>query len=127
MNQLISDWLGVGHWIPDTPHKPIGLLGAILAWHGTDNLDQRPATLDVARESAELAAHRARIATQATDRREHTRQREAGRAALQGSGRAWAAREITRLAQHSARRRTAAAAAEAAALHAAIDKARRRR
>ena len=25
VNQLIGDWIGVGHWLPDTPHKPIGL------------------------------------------------------------------------------------------------------
>ena len=27
VNQLITDWIGTGHWVPDTPHKPIGLLG----------------------------------------------------------------------------------------------------
>jgi hypothetical protein len=40
----------VGHWIPDNPHKPIGLLRAIQAWH--HNLEERPATHDIARESA---------------------------------------------------------------------------
>ena len=34
VNQLITDWVGTGHWIPESPHKPIGLLGAILAAHG---------------------------------------------------------------------------------------------
>lgn len=124
VNQLITDWLGVGHWIPDAPYKPIGMLGAILAWHGPDNLDQRPAAAEIAREAAELAAQRARIAAQATDRSEHARQRDAGRDALKGSGHAWAAREFARLAQHAAQRRTVAAAAETAALEAAIDTAR---
>jgi hypothetical protein len=127
LNQLISDWLGVGHWIPDTPYKPIGLLGAILAWHGADTLDQRPAAADIARETAELTETRARVAAQATDRAEHAHARAVGRAALGGSGHAWAAREFARLAQQSARRRSAAAAAEAAALDTAIDNARTRR
>ena len=34
VNQLITDWIGTGHWVPDESHKPIGLLGAILAAHG---------------------------------------------------------------------------------------------
>ena len=33
---MITDWIAVGHWLPERPHKPIGLLGAILAWHGTE-------------------------------------------------------------------------------------------
>ena len=66
LNQLIGDWLGVGYWIADAPHKPIGLLGAILAWHGADNLNQRPAAADIAREAAELAAEHARVAAGAT-------------------------------------------------------------
>lgn len=127
VNQLITDWLGVGHWIPDTPYKPIGLLGAILAWHGPDNLDQRPAAADIAREAEHLAADPARRAEQAADCSAHARRRDAGRAALKGSGHAWAAREFARLARHAAQRRTAAAAAETAALEAAIDAARTRR
>lgn len=124
VNQLISDWLGVGHWIPDTPHKPIGLLGAILAWHGTECLDQRPAAADIAREAEHRAADHARRAERAADLREHARARAAGRAALGGSGHAWAAREFARLAQQAARRRTAAVAAETAALDTALDNAR---
>jgi len=56
---LITDWIGVGHWLPESPYKPIGLLGAILAWHA--NLAERPAAVDMAREAAELAAHRDRV------------------------------------------------------------------
>ena len=62
INQLISDWIGVGHWLPESPHKPIGLLGAILGWH--HHLEERPAAYDIARETAELAAHRDRLAAQ---------------------------------------------------------------
>jgi hypothetical protein len=127
LNQLITDWLGMGRRIPDSPARPIGLLGAILAWHGADNLADRPAALDIARETAELAAQQARITAQASDRAKHVRGREAGRGALQGGGHAWAAREFARLARESACRRTAAAAAETAALDAAIDQARTRR
>ncbi|WP_244185721.1 helix-turn-helix domain-containing protein [Mycobacterium marseillense] len=124
VNQLITDWLGVGHWIPDAPHKPIGLLGAIVAWHGTDCLDQRPAAADIARETAEFTEARARLAAQSTARSEAAQAHAIGRAALGGAGHAWAARECARLAQNAARRRSAAAAAEAAALDAAIRRAR---
>ena len=64
INQLIGDWIGVGHWLPEAPHKPIGLLRAILLWHGRNNLAERPAALDCAREAAELAAHRDGVAAQ---------------------------------------------------------------
>jgi hypothetical protein len=127
VNQLITDWLGVGHWIPDAPHKPIGLLGAIMAWHGTDCLNQRPAAADIARETAEFTEARARVAAQSTARAEAAQAHAAGRAALRGAGHAWAARECARLAQNAAQRRTAAAAAETAALDVAIDQARTRR
>ena len=90
INQLIRDWIGTGHWMPAAPHKPIGLLGAILAWH--DNLEERPAALDEAREAADRAADRARIAAQIADREHHRRARQAGKAALDGPGHA-AARE----------------------------------
>ncbi|OBJ84741.1 hypothetical protein [Mycobacterium asiaticum] len=50
LNQLTRDWCGAGHWNPDRPYKPIGLLGALLAWHGHENLGQRPAIYDEARE-----------------------------------------------------------------------------
>ncbi|ULP45607.1 MULTISPECIES: helix-turn-helix domain-containing protein [Mycobacterium] len=94
LNQLITDWAGVhGRSVPDSPHKPIGLLGAILGWHGRDNLDERPAALDEAREAAELAADRARIAAQLAARETTAAARAAGRAALSGPGHA-AARAV---------------------------------
>jgi hypothetical protein len=64
INQLITDWVGIGHWLPERPHKTIGLLGAVLTWHGRDNLEDRPAAVYVAREAEQLAADRARIAAQ---------------------------------------------------------------
>lgn len=85
INQLLTDWIGTGHWLPEDPHKPIGLLGAILAAHG--NLQERPAALDEAREAAELAAARQRVAQQLAERETHRAAREAGRAALEGPGR----------------------------------------
>ena len=56
VNQLIRDWIGVGHWLLAAPHKPIGLLRAILAWHA--NLAERPAALEQAREAAPRAPGR---------------------------------------------------------------------
>jgi hypothetical protein len=84
INQLINDWIGTGHWVPENPHKPIGLLATILATHA--NMAERPAALDEAREHAELAAARARIAQQAAEHQAHRQAREAGRAALGGAG-----------------------------------------
>lgn len=89
LNQLITDWAGVhGRTVPDSPHKPIGLLGAILVWHGRDSFVERPAALDEAREAAELAADRARIAAQLDAREATAAARAAGRAALTGPGHA---------------------------------------
>lgn len=86
LNQVITDWLGVGNWIPDRPHRPIGLLGAVLAWHGRDNLAERPAVLDDARDAEELA-QRARAAA-LSEFNESQRAKIVGRQALSGPGRA---------------------------------------
>ncbi|MFQ2879824.1 helix-turn-helix domain-containing protein [Mycobacterium sp. ML2] len=104
LNALITDWAGVHRCtVPDSPYKPIGLLGAILAWHGHDNLAERPAAIDEAREAAQLAADRARIAAQLHARETTAAARAAGRAALAGPGHA-AARAV--LADIGRRRRT---------------------
>jgi hypothetical protein len=103
INQLITDWIGTGHWIPDEPHKPIGLLGAILATHG--NLAERPAALDEARERAELAAARERVAQQLAERETSRAAREAGRAALSGPGREAARKALEQIAERARRRR----------------------
>lgn len=102
VNQVIRDYIGVGHWVPDSPHKPAGLLGAILKWHG--NPQERPAAADEAREAEELAADRLRIARQLADRETNRRARAAGRAALSGPGRA-AARQALNEALERARHR----------------------
>ena len=71
LNQLITDWLGItGHRIPDRPAKPIGLLGAVLVWHGRDNLDDRPSAQDQAREAHERASRAAQRRAEADDRRQ---------------------------------------------------------
>jgi hypothetical protein len=103
VNQLITDWIGTGHWVPDAPHKPIGLLGHILATHG--NLDERPAALDVAREQEDLAAARRRVTRQVEDRAIARREREAGRAALSGPGREAVRRALAEVAQRTRRKR----------------------
>jgi hypothetical protein len=95
INQLITDWISTGHWIPENPHKPIGLLGGILARHG--NLQERPSALDEAREAAELARERARIAQQLAEREENRLARQAGRAALDGPGHAAARQALNEL------------------------------
>ncbi len=102
VNTLIRDWVGTGHWLPEDPHKPIGLLGSILAAHG--DLANRPSAYEVAREQQDLARARARVAAQLAARDEHARAREAGRAALSGPGHR-AAREALRDIQNRSRRR----------------------
>jgi hypothetical protein len=102
VNTLIRDWVGTGHWLPEDPHKPIGLLGAMLAAHG--DLDNRPSAHEVAREHEELAQARARVAAQLAARDDHRQAREAGRAALSGPGHQ-AAREALRAIGERARRR----------------------
>jgi hypothetical protein len=96
LNQLIRDWVGTGHRLPAKPHKPIGLLGAILAAHA--NLDERPAALDVAREQAEVVRRRA-------DREAAALGRQRGTEALSGPGRRAALQATAALARRSADRK----------------------
>jgi hypothetical protein len=103
VNTLIRDWVATGHWLPDNPHKPIGLLGAMLAAHG--DLANRPAAYDVAREQEELAAERARIAAQLAARDTNRQAREAGRAALSGPGREAAGKALDDIRERARRRR----------------------
>ncbi|MDT5357158.1 MAG: hypothetical protein QOJ56_5690 [Mycobacterium sp.] len=93
VNQLISDYRGAGNWVPDSPHKPIGLLGAMFAWHAS--LEERPAAADDAREAEQLAADRARLAQQLVDREASKQARAAGKAALAGPGHAAARQALT--------------------------------
>ncbi len=103
VNTLIGDWVGTGHWLPDDPHKPIGLLGAMLAAHG--DLTNRPSAYEVAREREELARARARIAAQLAAREANRMAREAGRAALSGPGRAAARTALEDIRERARRRR----------------------
>lgn len=128
VNALIGDWAGVsGRRIPDHPHKPIGLLGAMLAWHGAERLGERPAALDEAREAAARAEHLAHLAAQRTAHVEHQRARAAGRAALDGAGHAAARAAAAEAARRSAYKRTDGAAHDAARVAAAVDAARAHR
>lgn len=124
LNQLVTDWLGVGRRIPDSPARPIGLLGAILAWHGADNLTDRPAALDKAREAQACTADQARRADSAADHCAHLAGRAVGKAAQAGRGRAEAVAALAAVRRRRAERRTAEAAAEQARLEALIERAR---
>ncbi|OBR99774.1 plasmid replication protein [Mycobacterium gordonae] len=103
VNTLISDWVATGHWVPESPHKPIGLLGAILAAHG--DLANRPAALEVAREQEELARHRAHLAAQRAASDAHRAACDAGRAALSGPGRQAARKVLHEIAERARRGR----------------------
>lgn len=55
VNTVIREWAAVGaNYLPTDPHKPIGLLYTILAWHG--DLQNRPAAAAAAQSAAEHAA-----------------------------------------------------------------------
>lgn len=103
INTLIRDWVGTGHWLPESPHKPIGLLGAMLAAHG--DLSQRPSAYEVAREHEELTQARQRISAQLAARQTNRQAREAGRAALSGPGRAAARKALEHILERARRRR----------------------
>lgn len=92
INQLLSDYVSTGHWIAERPHKPAGLLGYLLGWHG--NLEERPSALDEARDAQELAAIRVRQAENAIELQRNLRAREEGRAALSGPGHSAARRAL---------------------------------
>jgi hypothetical protein len=125
LNILITDWAGLHRRaVPTAPHKPIGLLGAILAWHGREQFDQRPAALDEAREAAELDAARARIAAQFTERDTTAAARAVGHAALAGPGHAAARAALAQVVRRAADRRTHTAARETALIEAAVRAAR---
>ena len=112
LNQLISDYRGIGRYVPDAPYKPIGLLGSMIAWHGRENLDQRPATYDQARDTAHHAARRARIAAQAAQAEQHARDREQRRHTPPCAGRLAARAAAQEATRRAAARRTGEAAAE---------------
>lgn len=117
LNQLVTDWLGVGHWIPDSPHKPIGLLGAILAWHGPDNLDQRPAAYDDARCAESLAAARAVVES---ERAAAAQARDIARQALAGPGRTQVGQQLALIRARSAQRHAKEIAAQIAQFEAHV-------
>ena len=57
LNSAVSDWLIGGHRIPDTPPRPIGLMGAILAAYTAHNeLSVRPTAYAEAAAAAQAAA-----------------------------------------------------------------------
>lgn len=122
INTAIGDWAGVHGWLPEAPHTAIGLLGAILRWHG--DVTVRPAALDDARDAAELAAARARVAEQLGGRERAAAARAAGQAALAGPGRAAARRAAADATARAVARRTEEVAADTAARDAAVRAAR---
>jgi hypothetical protein len=122
INALIADWAGVHGWVPDNPHTAIGLLGAMLAWHGDPAV--RPAAAEMAREAAELAAARARVAEQFAERDRAATARAAGQAARTGTGRAAALLAAAEAHTRALTRRTSEAAADTARLDAAVRAAR---
>lgn len=124
INTAIRDWAGVHGWLPTAPHRPVGLLGAVLRWHGDTAV--RPAALDEAREAAELAAARERVAAQFDERDRAAAARAVGRAALGGGGHTQARRVAAAIAARAAARRTETVAAETARRDAAVRAARGR-
>ena len=86
LTAAVNDWLGTGHRIPDQPHKPIGLMGAILAGHG--DFSDRPTALDDARQRDDLASRRTWRAAVRADAARQAQARQQAKDALDGPGRA---------------------------------------
>ncbi len=122
INTAITDWAGVHGWLPDDPHTAIGLLGAILRWHGDPTV--RPAAHDEAREAEALAADRDRVAVQLAERDHAAIARAAATAALGGAGHTAARAAAAAAAARALARRTAEVAAETSARDAAVRAAR---
>lgn len=90
LNAVIREWSTVGgNFLPTAPHKPIGMLYAILKWHG--DLSNRPAADAAAQaaalHAAELADIHARRQAAAAARPASAAQREAARAMFRESQR----------------------------------------
>lgn len=47
LNQGLRDWQLMGHWVPDDPYRPIGLIGKMLTVLG---LNERPAMVEMVRD-----------------------------------------------------------------------------
>ena len=89
LNGAVSDWLIGGHRISDSPPRPIGLLGAILAAYTAHNeLSVRPTAYAEAEAAAEAAKRAERQLRQAAERTAHADARRAAKRALAGPGRA---------------------------------------
>lgn len=102
LNMALHEWVHVGgNWLPTTPYKPIGLMAAVIAWHG--ELADPPAAAERAREAAEREAERAAQA-----------QRQAERAAKDAAKASPAHRAATReaFAEYQRQRRRARGSAE---------------
>lgn len=116
INELMVDWERTGgHWLPPVPHKPIGLVGAMISWHRRNNgLDHRPAVLLLAQQQAH---EQARIEQRRRARREQDesrRARAAARELLGGTAHREALQVAADIAARAAAKRTMQAAAEAA-------------
>lgn len=109
LNQLLVDWeRSGGHWMPPSPHKPIGLVCAAIAWHRrASSLQERPAALITAQEDE-------RRALREHERRQAQTDLEASQTAKRDTQRRWG-----NPAHQSARDAAAAAARRAAEKRAA--------
>lgn len=87
LNGAVSEWLIGGHRISDSPPRPIGLLGAILAAYTAHNeLSVRPTAYAEAEAATEAAERAEQARRREAERAELARGREIGLAALHGSG-----------------------------------------
>lgn len=125
LTALVQDWLGTGHWIAADPARPIALLGALLTWHTSHNeLADRPAAMEQARDAQIEATEGARRIAAADAHREHLEGRLRGKRAAVGPGRAAAFAELAAAHVRAGHRRAAAVAAEATARDELIAQAR---
>ena len=121
VNTLLADW-ALSNWIPDNPHRPIGLMRAVIATHSDEH--SRPADPERARDRDEAQARaRARVESRAEQAR-NAAARALGRQAVSGPGLSAAHRIAAEAARSAAAKRAHHAAAEAERIAAAVEAAR---
>ncbi|BBZ31361.1 hypothetical protein MMAD_56560 (plasmid) [Mycolicibacterium madagascariense] len=89
LNAAVTEWLAGGHHIPDSPRRPIGLVGAVLAAYTAHNdLEVRPMAYAEAAAAAEAAQRAQQALQREVDRQDSARRRQEALEALNGPGHA---------------------------------------
>lgn len=106
INLLINRWMQVKNYtIPNCPYKPIGLLGKILAWHGVENLSNRPTIEEEKRITKEKEEALIRIKNQKKQQEQQKNVKPVG-STVRGPGRMEALRVAALIHRRAIKKRT---------------------